>query len=412
MMSFAKSMIQQSLNASAFGLRQMVRLMEVSPRDQVDGTDVAASCRHLLASLGGTMTSLMGQDEHKHGWLAYRALSTLDQCSNYIGDILPMDQGRVAWWESKNKLKVFCLFQYTDSILEIPMEGRFSLPDFVDRARELGPFLAPWACEGLGRCYTRQCWPQSNEGLMWTETTGPLQADCLAPLHVGMGQTLAERLLRRVSQSSGQQPLGDELQQFIDLCKANARAPYLKATIEPLGLIAYHLYPDLIQQIGQQLQTMEAELAALFWHGVGRGSYFEAQNLVPLPGSPWRAARTCCDLAPNEAARINALAGLIWALTLVNLEKPEVLAFFLDHNQERLQNGEAFRNGVTSAILLWQDCAPGDPVLKRFLQFSPTAGSAPTWQAMVRQPCLQALQSDYPILKQEHRLCDVFHYPL
>ena len=55
------------------------------------------------------------------------------------------------------------------------------------------------------------------------------------------------------------------------------------------------------------------EMRSLYWHGAGRSSYFAPAGFIPLPGSHGRMLRTGLEDAPDEDARRNLIAGLVWA---------------------------------------------------------------------------------------------------
>src|SRR5207253_11221828 len=116
---------------------------------------------------------------------------------------------------------------------------------------------------------------------------------------------------------------------------------------------------------------------------------------------------------PHEPGKRNALAGLAWALTLVNIRQPAIIELFLKQHGDQLSDSDAFTNGIGSAVMIWRDCGRSDPYLDALCEHMPNASDATLaerWERMVRRPSLEALQSIYPVLKRRRRLGEVFRY--
>jgi hypothetical protein len=97
-------------------------------------------------------------------------------------------------------------------------------------------------------------------------------------------------------------------------------------------------------------------------------------------------------------------------LTLVNLEQPEIIEAVLRQDGERLAGNDAFANGVGSALAVWRDAAPDDPVLAAFCQHQPAPDVAEQWCRQAQLPASEALQRVYPALKAQERLGALFRY--
>src|SRR6185369_8249429 len=102
--------------------------------------------------------------------------------------------------------------------------------------------------------------------------------------------------------------------------------------------------PQMLRRLDDQLERKDENLRDYFWHGGGRGIYFTATNLLP-DGHTGRALGMISAEPPHESGRRNALAGLAWAMTLVNFRHPEILAHFLNHYESRFASHDAFING-------------------------------------------------------------------
>src|SRR5204863_338812 len=162
---------------------------------------------------------------------------------------------------------------------------------------------------------------------------------------------------------------------------------------------AGNLYPRMIPKLDQELVKIDQDLVAYFWHGVGRGIYFAPTNVLPDGNSSGRALKMTCQEPPHELGRRNALAGLAWAVTLVNIRHPEILERFLRHYVSQIDDRDAFINGVSSSVIIWRDSTVNDPSLEAFLKYQPGSSDGNLvghWEQMVRRPCLKALEDIYP----------------
>src|SRR5262249_15502247 len=147
--------------------------------------------------------------------------------------LMPGQENRLAWQELKNKLQAFDLFEHVDVVLNLPAGPDISLPALVAQADALGPYRAVWALEGLGRYYAQTCWTHQGtpQHLLTADQVSALSVHSLIPLHTGMGLSLADHLLATVRAPHSEATIAPVLQQFIALCKCNARAGYTRAVI-------------------------------------------------------------------------------------------------------------------------------------------------------------------------------------
>ncbi len=230
-----------------------------------------------------------------------------------------------------------------------------------------------WAAEGLGY--------QLASRLGREELRQALAAPALSPgwlpVHTGAGLGLAERALAG-------EPTREGLQGFVGTCHAVARPGAGWALAEALGLVARTLHPERLAAVGALMQEVSATAQAAFWHGAGRGLYFAPSGLLPLPNPVGRVLAKAIaeppDEPPDELGRRNALAGLAFAVTLVNLRHPEVLAAYLAQLPAAAVWRSAFAEGVVAALRLWQNVHGAEEVLAAFV--AGPAGS-PLWADLV-----------------------------
>jgi hypothetical protein len=149
------------------------------------------------------------------------------------------------------------------------------------------------------------------------------------------------------------------------------------------------------------LAGADGDLPALFWHGVGRGLYFSPTNFLPSACWAWGGLEKAGAEPPHEVGRLNAVAGLAWALTLVNVRHPGILELFVARYGARLGDDRAFANGVRSAALVWHHWAPDTPHVAALCRHASRAAPAERWAALVSEPVNAALAALYPRLAQQ-----------
>jgi hypothetical protein len=436
MREFTKSILSLSLGMSLFGVKQLANVLSSSDSYQL--TSRVAAAGNAVTHTSEEQFDAAIREAFQAGDQLQRdivdllfGVLTLEACtprritkvtfdmlqqSAEIGRwLMPGRENRLAWQEFKNKLQAFDLFEHVDVVLSLPVGPDLSLAALVARADALGPYCAVWALEGLGRYYAETCWTHQGtpQHLLTTDQANALSAHSLIPLHTGMGLSLADRLLATVQPQYADAAIGRMLQQFIALCQRNSRAGYTRAVIESLGLVTRLRSPELVPTVDRQLSAIDPDLVGYFWHGVGRGLYFLPLNTLPCASSSWRAVEMVQSEAPHALGRLNALSGLVWAVTLVNIRHPEILEAFLHQHAHALSANDAFAHGVSSALMIWYDMQGDDPYLRAFCRYQPDAtvpGLVQLWNSQVRGPYQEALQSYYGVLQTQHGLDEVFRY--
>ena len=340
---------------------------------------------------------------------------TVQQSAEAFGLVMPGRDIRLSWQEFRNKLQAFNAFTHADLVLNLPAGTHYPLTALVARAEALEPYLAVWTIEGLGYYYAETFWEQKQvpRNLLTDEQLSALPSKYLIPLHTGMGLSFADRLLGTVSPQSHVSEIRTMLRQFSTLCQANAREGYTGAMLEALGLVACNLYPGMIPVVDQQLSAIDPDVLGYFWHGVGRGTYFLPLNSLTNASLAWGAVEMLQREAPHALSQLNALAGLAWAVTLVNIRQPEIIELLLHYHSDQFSTHGAFSNGVLSSIMIWCDAAPDDPHLRALCQHQPDPSDphlVKLWSSQVQGPCQDALRQYYSVLKEQHGLGEVFRY--
>ncbi len=335
------------------------------------------------------------------------SLLALRRSAEVLVAALPASAG-AGWQELRNKLEAFEHFQFAESILSPAGRRPSGLREQVESAERYGPYLELWLAEGLGFAYAEAAWRSGEpRELLRRPATDALPAGSLIPLHTGMGLSLARRALPEVEAPASDTAVAAALERFDRRCQDNARDGFALASYEALGLIVRQLAPEAVADVDRALAGAGERRRGAFWHGLGRGLYFVASQ--SLPGSTGRAVDKARREAPAGLPRANALSGLAWAVTLVNLRQPALLEAFLDEQRFVRDEGAAAGAGIASALRLWVDAAGREATCERFLGHRPDAGVAGDWRRLVAEPCERAL-AGWSELKRKHGPGEIFRY--
>jgi hypothetical protein len=315
------------------------------------------------------------------------ALRLTQQSAEVACAVLPGELG-LEWRELANKLQAFECFQQAPALVGLTPGGYPSLAEQLRRAAELGAYRSVWTAEGLGHARAESAWTVGETPRRLWPDAGPdaPPASAVVPLHTGAALSFAGRLLAMDEARSR-----EGLARWIALWEENAPSEYgAGIAVEALGLAARNLYPHLLPLLDGLLGSLDPTFPEYLWHGVGRGLYFAPTHAIPYSAAVGRALDKARREPPSEACRRNAIAGFAWALTLVNLRDPEVLADALRRHGWEIPDGEAFGHGAASAVLVWHDVVGIDSHLSAFLAYRPARG--PFWSDLVLRPCEEALQ--------------------
>ncbi|HZG52996.1 MAG TPA: hypothetical protein VEZ40_12740 [Pyrinomonadaceae bacterium] len=323
------------------------------------------------------------------------------------------ENARLAWQELRNNYEVFNLVKHVSSLLNISEDDRqFDLARLVDEAYALGAYPDLWAVEGLGHLYALTFWGKGRpiRGILRDERADALPAKSLTMMHAGMGLGFAQQLMNTITPYRPEREIRRVVAEFIALVDDNARDGYEGAAYESLGLVTRFWHPQMVGVVESHLRDIAPHALGYFWHGVGRSLYFLPIYFVPGLLSAWLAVER---EAPHELARLNMIAGLTWATTIVNVRQPEIMENLLRNQGEQVARTPAFVNGVMSTLIMGIDITPDDIYITRFLEHRPDPSDRRVnelWDALVRRPGQEAVYRVHPALQRHERLGEVFQY--
>jgi len=317
--------------------------------------------------------------------------------------------------EFANKLYIIQVVTEVPSELKLDDAASESLPALVDRAATLETFPRLWATEGLGNYYADRAWDRTAgedpTGLLIDAHAAALPPWSLTMLHAGIGMSFAKKVLAGLEPTSDPVVVRAGVSRFISLCRNSSRVGYTGAALESLGLASRTLYPDLVSVLDREIPNVDPDLHGYFWHGVGRAIYFDPVNMLPSVNAPWRAVKRLDQEAPHDLARRNVLAGLAWAITVVNMRHPVVMETFLRHHSDLAWANDAFTNGAISSLMMRYDTTRDDSRISTFVAHQPAdSGVAAAWRALIATPGEHALRVTYGELVELPSLEDLFRY--
>lgn len=223
------------------------------------------------------------------------------------------------------------------------------------------PWPRLWAVEGTAFGWARARLRRGGGPTALETALAVAPRRLLLPLHTGVGMALAwQRLGRAPSAVSGIVALGRRI----------ARPGCAAAVVEPLGFVTRVLRPRGLPALAA---AAPPEWRPALWHGGGRGIYFSPAALRPGVGAA-AFARGVED-SPAGVPRDAALAGVAWALTLVHLLRPRLVALVLEEQEQQFTGSEwrAVLGGVAGALVVWTSVYGEDGVWRAFLAAVPAA---------------------------------------
>jgi hypothetical protein len=327
---------------------------------------------------------------------------------------IPGRNARVAYLEAKNKAKIMMLVQNLHSYMDA--EGKTPIQTIVEKCYAQGSFPALWAIEGAGKDIAEWHMARSENpvGILTNLSLDEKWNGAGLMLHAGSGMGYAKFYMDKLKSGYTDADVTNLVRRSVDLCRANSQEGYYGAAIESLGLVSRFMQDNAFcRKIHTALMEYAPDSVGFYWRGVGRSVYFSPLNFLPGFVRPCRAIKMCEDEAPNLEMKETMLAGVAWALTVVNMVTPEVMEWALANHDDYFSGSPGFFNGVTSAVVMRHDTTLDDPLVPQFMNHKPDSKNRTLcglWNSKIKGSLQTALDTVYPILKKTKHLDQVFKY--
>lgn len=319
--------------------------------------------------------------------LARAGLLTARFGSELIDSLLKGPEASIGYVELDNKIRAFHFFETEAAYLESQKAILAPAEGIRSAQTRLGHEQSVWATEGIGYELFERCRRAGRPTRdLFAGAGDDVPNGSWTVLHTGMGMALAESWLERIPSPPAPGSLSERLAEYVQLCQDAARTHYAELVFEPLGLVMRLLRPDLVPAFRAELDRIGPPWNDLFWHGFGRGLYFLPANLAPRRSAPWYGLDQCRTEPPHQTGRRNAASGFSWAITLVNLRRPEVVESFLSHHLASRDRDDPAAQGISSALLLWHETTDGSRELRQFVAHVAHPERRSLWERLVREP--------------------------
>lgn len=429
------SVLSYSWAMSLFGARQAVRLLAapVSPREAAAAAaGFEAVAWHTQAGFGPALQEAFQAGDSLQrdavdlscaalprnplspvAWLGSGG-ELLEQAGDTARLWTFLGDERLAWRDIGNKVEVYGLVKRVAGVIGVPGPGEpFSLSELVERSYALEAYPALWAVEGLGHDYVRHFWQpgESVNGLLGDPAGLGIPAKSLLMLHAGIGLGFAQPLVARVPPEAPAAEVERVVAEVFALCRDNSLPGDAGAAYESLGLVARSFFPVLVRPLARAIAKVAPELLGYYWHGVGRSTYFLPINFIPAGDPTWRPFEMALREAADETALLDLFAGLGWAVSMVDIQDPEIVARrVVGPHREALSRTDAFSYGVATSLAMRADTTPDAPLVEGYLGYRPHGAAGAAWEALVVRPAEAFLEREYPRLRSDGRLGELFHY--
>jgi hypothetical protein len=326
--------------------------------------------------------------------------------------LIPGRNSRTLTTECRNKCRIMTLVQGLKSYMA--PDGSTPLQSIVEQCYSLGDFPALWAVEGAGKDLAE--WHMKRnpnpERMLVDAPLDPKWNKSLLMLHAGIGLGFARFYVEPLNPQCPKEELREAVTKTVDLCWKNSRPGYGGAAVESLGLVSRFIHDGpFCRRVHEVLTESRPDCVGYFWRGCGRSLYFGPKNFMPGFSKPSRAIDSCREEAPNEEAYQGLLSGCAWALTVVNMETPEVMEWVLQNIDVYFGDQPGYPNGVTSSVVMRWDTTPGFKLVQDFRNHKPAdAKIAEAWVKRVKGPMDFAIDVVHPYLERTSRLGEVFHF--
>lgn len=321
---------------------------------------------------------------------------------------------RLAWRDIGNKVEVYNLVKRVAGRIGVPgPDEPFSLLTLVERSYALEDYPALWAVEGLGHDYVKHFWQpgETVTGLLTDPAALGIPAKSLLMLHAGIGLGFAQPLVAKLPPDAPDAEVERTVVEVFRLCRESSTPGDEGAAYESLGLVARSFFPTMVRPLARAVARVAPELLGYYWHGAGRSTYFLPVNFIPAGDPTWRPFEMAERETPDSTALLDLFAGLGWAFSMVDIQDPEIVARrVVGPHREALSRTDAFSYGVATSLAMRTDTTPAATLVEGYLGYRPGGAAGAAWEALVVRPAEAFLEREYPRLRAEGRLGELFHY--
>ena len=326
--------------------------------------------------------------------------------------LTPGRNSRVLTQECRNKCRIMMLVNSLTSYMAA--DGSTTLQSIVEQCYAQGDFPALWAIEGVGKDFAE--WHMAKTltptRLLIDAPLEPKWEKSLLMLHAGIGMAFGKHWIEPLAEDCPDADVRKAVTSTVDLCRNNSRPGYYGPAIESLGLVTRFMKsPAFSMRVHKALTEYAPDSVGYYWRGMGRSIYFGPKNFMPGFSKPSRAIDMCAEEAPSEELRQGLLSGVAWAVTVVNMETPEVMEWVLENSEDYFGANPGYPNGVTSSVVMRYDITPGFPLIDRFRNYKPSdPKAAQLWKTAIAEPMRFAIETLHPLLQKNVCLGEIFHY--
>lgn len=306
-------------------------------------------------------------------------------------------------------------FGLIDSQDETVIKNLPPLRERIKKIAALDSYHSLWSTEGLGYEEAEAAWQNNQKPtfLLIPEPNMVLPEGSIVAFYVGMCLSTAKHYLQSSDKHSTVSTLKERIGNFIDLTENSCPQGCEKVAADALGLVVRTLFPSKLIEIDDILQKIAPHMLAYYWHGVGRGLYFNFPPALFSQEEHSIALECVNQEPPHEIGKLNTLAGFARPLALVNIRHPAILNAFLQRHSSQIYDQDAFVNGIATSILLWRTWAGNDHYLKAFMNYQSEGtilDSKVRWVNLIKKHCLEVLKRHNKILKKTKRYGEIFCY--
>ncbi len=363
------------------------------------------------------VSSLISREAYEAEWLSPVNHRLADLALSTSRMLCPVQEVSLRITETRNKLHAFRSFRSPESFSREAHRQNFSWGRCLIESKRNDAFTSVWLLEGWSNRIADEYWQTNSNApsLKDSESTHDPTGRFNLPLHTGAGLSFARRVIARCLASPGTTRIREAADSFVQLALERAVPQYFDCILEALGLVVRNLYPQFIESFSSAMAANSLDAFALFWHGVGRGLYFDPIHLIPgVPMRRWSLDEAVSS-APGNCARANVLSGFFWALTLVNIRHPEVVTSFLGSRpvEQWKRNAAAVSDGVSAALLVWHHLTGDTAITEHFLCHVPSRAHEtlrPFWGDQIVALSRRRLTYEYETLRRDDRIADIFRF--